>query len=426
MRAIKVVIIGAASASFGPGSLRDAIQMKELRGSTLVLVDLNEESLSWVTRLSQRMNEEADAGLVIRSTTDRREALREADFVITSVAVKRDELWKQDWAIPIKHGIRQVLGENGGPGGLSHALRNIPLILEICRDMEELCPDAYLINFSNPESRIVMAVQKYTSIKAVGLCHGVYMGRDRVAGIMGRRGEELDVKAAGVNHLQWLLDIRDKETGADLYPFLRQREAELGETHDPLTRALFRHFGFWPSPSDDHVGEYLAYAHEKTGLHGYDFAGADRGREEMWRWVRSLADGERELGDLLTQPSGEGAFTIIRAIVQNRNEYVLAVNIVNNGAITNLPPDAIVEVPALVSGFGIQGLTMGELPMGIAALCNMQVAVQRLVVEAAVHGDKQLAMQALLVDPVVDSMEAAENTLDELLDVHRVYLPRFW
>lgn len=431
MRPIKVVIIGAGSASFGPGSLRDAIQMQELRGSKLVLVDVNEASLDLMTRLAHRMNTEAGNGLLIEATTDRRAALVEADFVITSVAVKRDELWQKDWSIPLEQGLKQVLGENGGPGGLSHALRNIPIILDICRDMEELCPNAYLINFSNPESRIIMAVHKYTRIRAVGLCHGVYMGRDRVAEIIGREGPELDVKAAGVNHLLWLLDIRDKQTGEDLYPLLREKEAELPDLApglfgpDPLSRALFRHFGYWPSPSDDHVGEYLAFAWEKTGLHGYDFERANRGRGQLWEQIHRWVDGTEELGELLTRPSGEQAFNIIRAIAANRNEYTLAVNIPNDGCIPNLPPDAVVEVPALVSGYGIQGLTMGPLPDGIAALCNMQVNVQRLVVDAAVRGDKRLALQALLVDPVVDSMAAAEHTLRELLHIHADFLPQF-
>lgn len=425
MRSVKIVIIGAGSVSFGPGSLRDAIQMKELKGSTLVLVDVNAETLDIVTRLAKRMNEEAGTGLIIESTTDRRQALHDADFVITSIAMKRDELWKKDWEIPIKNDIKQVLGENGGPDGLSHALRNIPIILDICRDMEELCPNALLINFTNPESRICMAINKYTNIKAVGLCHGAMMGRDRVADILGRNREDIDIKVGGVNHLLWLLDIRDKKTGEDLYPELREKEAQLGETHDPLSRKMFRHFGYWPAPSDDHIGEYLAYAWEDAGLEGYNFEWANNHRIEMWEKLTRLADGTDELGDLLTQPSGEIAFKIIRAIVENRNEYVEAVNIPNNGCITNLSNDAIVEVPALVSGYGIQGLTMGDLPDGIAALCEMQISVQRLVVDAAVTGDRQKALQALLVDPVVHSLSAAEKTLDELLETHKEFLPLF-
>lgn len=431
MRPVKIVIIGACSASFGLGALQDAVQTTDLQGSTLVLVDTDEPRLQVMLKLAHRMNEEAGTGLIIQSTTNRREALPEADFVITSVAVRRDELWRKDWEIPKANGLRQVLGENGGPGGLSHALRNIPIILDICRDMEELCPDAYLINFTNPESRIIMAVHRYTNIKAVGLCHGVFMGRERVANILGRHPTEIDVKAAGVNHLLWLMDIRDAKSGEDLYPELRRRERELPENDvgpwgvDLLSRKLFRHFGYWPSPTDDHVGEYLPYAWELVGMEGYNFDQAEAYRKQRQLEIEAWADGRKPLGELLTKPSGEIAFDIIRAIAGNRNEYVLAVNIANNGCITNLPADAIVEVPALVSGFGIQGLTMGALPDGIAALCNTQVNVQRLVVKAAVEGDRRAALQALLVDPVVDSLRAAEVTLDQLLAVHREYLPQF-
>lgn len=425
MRSIKIVIIGAGSVSFGPGTLRDAIQCKELKGCQLVLVDLNKESLELVTQLAKRMNEEAGTGLEIKSTTDRLLALPDADFVITSIAIKRDELWKKDFEIPIDYGIKQVLGENGGPGGLSHSLRNIPVILDICRDMESLCPDAWLINFTNPESRMCMAVHKYTRIKTVGLCHGVYMGRDRVAEILEMDPTHVDVKAAGVNHLLWLMDIRDRRNGRDLYPELREKEAILQESEDRLTRTMFRHFGFWPSPSDDHIGEYLPYAWEFTGLKGYDFEAAGQHRKKLWADIEQWASGEKPLGTLLTKPSGEKAIQLIVAITENRNEYIEAVNIPNKGCITNLPMDAIVEVPALVSGFGIQGLTMGDLPEGIAALCHTQVSIQKLAVDAAVQGDRKKALQALLIDPVVSSFEAAQKILVDLLEEHHPYIPNF-
>ncbi len=425
MRPLKVVIIGAGSVSFGPGSLRDAVQCKELKGSKLVLVDINERSLDLVRKLAVRMNDEAGSGLEIESTMDRKEALQDADFVITSIAVKRDELWKKDWELPRKHGIKQVLGENGGPGGLSHSLRNIPIILEICRDMEDICPNAWLINFTNPESRMCMAVNQYTNIKTVGLCHGVYMGRDRVAEILNMSPADVDVKAAGVNHLLWLMDIRDKRTGENLYPKLRKMEAVLSDSKDLLTRKMFKEFGYWPAPSDDHIGEYLPYAWEYTGLEGYNFKKANAHREKLWEDISLWGSGNKELGDLITTPSGEKGFAIIRAITENRNEYIEAVNIPNNGCIKNLPDDAIVEVPALISGYGIQGLTMGELPEGIAALCHTQISIQKLAVEAAVTGDRNKALQALLIDPVVASTDAAEKTLDELLGVHQAYLKKF-
>ncbi|HET7615487.1 MAG TPA: hypothetical protein VFK27_00925, partial [Bacillales bacterium] len=171
--------------------------------------------------------------------------------------------------------------------------------------------------------------------------------------------------------------------------------------------------------------EYLPYAAEFTGLEGYDFNEADANRRKMWTLIEGWASGDEPLGKLLTEPSGEKAFQIIRAISENRNEYIEAVNIPNNGCITNLSDDAIVEVPALVSSCGIQGLTMGDLPEGIAALCRTQISVQKLVVKAAVTGNKEAALQALLIDPVVSSVEAAEKTLNELLAAHRDYLPAF-
>jgi alpha-galactosidase len=160
VRSTKIVFIGAASASFGPACLLDAIHCEGLAGSTLVLVDIDAERLEVMARLARRLNEVSGAGLIIEHTTDRCEALPGAEFVINSIAIDRNELWKLDWSIPLKHGIKQVLGENGGPGGLSHSLRNIPAILAICKDMERLCPEALFINFSNPESRVCLAIRQ--------------------------------------------------------------------------------------------------------------------------------------------------------------------------------------------------------------------------------------------------------------------------
>lgn len=418
-------MIGAGSASFGPGCLLDAIHCEGLAGSTLVLVDIDERALEVMARFARRLNEVSGAGLRIEHTTDRRQALPGADFVISSFAIKRDELWKLDWEIPLKHGIRQVLGENGGPGGLSHSLRNIPVLLDICRDMETLCPDAWLLNFSNPESRLCLAVSKHTSVKSVGLCHGVFMGVHSIARIAGVPVEDVHVKAAGLNHFTWMLAINRKSTGEDLYPLLRERAKQCRDDDLPLTRALMDAFGLFPSCSDDHIGEYLGYAWTKCIHHGYDFDGADRHRIGQWKKVLAMADGDASIEEYAKRTSGEVAFDIVRAMLADTNELVLAVNIPNRGCIANLPEDAVVEVPAVVGASGIHGLSLGALPEGIAAICNTQIAVQKLTVEAAVSGSRQIALQAMLADPVVQDMDAAERCLDELLAVHAPYLPQF-
>ncbi|MHB0877554.1 MAG: family 4 glycosyl hydrolase [Anaerolineae bacterium] len=441
MRATKVVLIGAASASFGPRMIGDAMLTPEMRGSTLMLVDIDAQRLEVMAAYARRLNDALDAGLRIEATTDRTRALPGAEFVITSIAVKRDELWKLDHQIPLKHGIKQVLGENGGPGGLSHSLRNIPIVLGIAKDMEKYCPNALLMNFTNPESRICLAVSRYSSTKFVGLCHGIGMAYNSIGDITGIPANDLEAIAAGLNHFVWMLDIRRKSTKEDVYPLLRRAD----KTYDPgyyaMSRKLMRDFGLYPHPSDDHIGEYIGWAWEYCGTEGYNFEQADYWRAKNWEHVERVARGEEqpplpesfagtaeeqmeETRQRLTR-SGEFAFPIIVSMVDNRHDLIEAVNIPNRGLIANLPSWSVVEVPAVVGADGVKGVQVGAMPAGIAALLNVQAHVQDLVVDAAVLGSRELALQALLADPVVHSAEAAEKTLDELLAVHAPYLPQF-
>jgi alpha-galactosidase len=425
MRHTKIVIIGAGSASFGMACLSDAFLTKEIWGSELVLVDLDQPALERMARAANRINEELHAGFQISSYTDRRQALACADFVITSIAINRIPLWKQDFAVPKKHGIPHVLGENGGPGALFHTMRNIPVILGICRDMEELCPDALLINFTNPESRICLAVRKYTKIKAIGLCHQIGEGLRIIGKIMGREPEDLDVKACGLNHFTWFMDIRDKNTGEDLYPLLREKERAFDPEFEKLSRFMFHKFGLFPTSGDGHLGEYLPYAHELAYSGGYDYAAYENRRDDSVVLLDGIGSGTIALDEKNLKHSGEKAFTIIKGIVANTNEVIEAVNLPNNGYISNLPDDAIVEVPAVVCGSGVRGIGMGALPRGIAALCMGQINVQHLVVDAGALGDKELAMQAMLVDPNVPSANAAIAIFDELMEIDKLYLPQF-
>ncbi len=271
MKSTNIVLIGAAGASFGPAMICDTLLTPEVHGSTLWLVDMDANRLETMTAYAKRLNDALGAGMKIKHTTDRLEALPEADFVMTAVAIRRNELWQLDFQIPLKNGLKQVLGENGGPGGLSHSLRNIPLILDIAKDMERLCPHALLMNFTDPESRICLALSRYTKVHFVGLCHGIGMGLDSIGRITGIDSADLTGTAAGINHFAWFLDIRRISTNEDIYPLLRAREPAHDPTQLPLSRRLFHEFGFFPHPSDDHVGEYLPYAWEYCGLDGYDF-----------------------------------------------------------------------------------------------------------------------------------------------------------
>ncbi len=416
----KIVFLGASSMSFGLNMLRDIFSTDELRGSTLTLVGRNAATLSSMTELAKLLNDKSGAGLVIEQTTDRRAAFDGAGFVVNATAIDRNRLWKLDFEVPRKYGIRHTLGENGGPGGLFFTLRTLPLVFDFVREMQELCPQAMFVNFSNPESRIILALGKYSPIRALGLCHGIFMGQGDVAHIMDLPYEQVDVWGAGINHFQCLLQIRDRATGADLYPLLRAKEKDYEASFAPLSRRLFRAFGHWMTCSDEHFGEYLAYGWE-GGEHGYDFAADERGRVDFADTLDRVLAGAPLPSDWLT-PSGERGAAAIGGIIHNKKRVLESGIVANHGVIPNLPEHAAVEVPVMADASGIHPISLGPLPDAIAKLLTVQVQVQELAVEAAVRASKEIALQALLIDPVINSATAAVKLLDELWDINRPYI----
>ncbi|HYG89571.1 MAG TPA: alpha-glucosidase/alpha-galactosidase [Azospirillum sp.] len=418
----KIVFIGAGSAAFGLSLFQDMFTTKALAGCTLTLVDTNTEALDRMTALAEVLNRKGEAGVIIEKTTDRRAALDGAQFVVNAVAIDRNRLWKLDFEVPKKYGLRHTLGENGGPGGLFFTLRTLPLIFDFARDIEELCPDALFINLSNPESRVIMGLGKYSRVKALGLCHGIFLARWFVSQILAIDEDEIDLWGAGLNHFQWLMHIREKTTGRDLYPLLRQREATHDPAFTPLARRLFRAFGLWPTCSDDHTGEYLAYGWE-GGEHGFDFAEDERGRVILKDLMDGVIDGSKPIPEDWTEPSwGERVVAVIEGILHNRKSFIESGIVYNQGVIPNLPPDLAVEVPLIAAAAGVHPVSLGPLPDPIAKLLKVQASVQQLSVEAAVHASKELALQALLIDPVVNSSTAAVQILDELWEANKPYI----
>jgi len=458
----KVVVIGAGSAIFGLNTLAALMRSERLRGSHLALVDRNGDSLASMGRLAERLNREWDAQMTVTTHTHHADSLDGAEFVILSIEVPpREELWRLDYEIPLKYGVRQPYAENGGPGGFAHAARNIGPVMEIVRDMERACPDAWLINFTNPMIRICDAVARYSSIRVVGLCHQIHAGYAMVGlalaadlGIevpdgftdchaspstipprryVGRQALQLvDIKAAGLNHFSWMLDVRDRRTGEDLYPLFAKRWAAMDARFEPLTRRIYETFGLFPIPGDEHLCEYLPWASdpatrpwEKYDLSLYEW--------ELWEQLRDfshdnvirMADSQATIAHLRDTDS-EGALEMVENIAGAGNHYHLAVNLPNVGQIGNLPRGAIVETPGLVSGMGVQGIDVGSLPEPIAELCRREIAVTRLCVDAAVHGDRRAALQCLLLDPVITDLDVAQQVLDDYLETYREHLPQFW
>jgi alpha-galactosidase len=421
MSTTKIVLVGAGSMSFGLSMFRDIFSCGKLSGSSITLVGREAARLSRMAELAQMLNEKTNSGLRIEYTTDRRAALDGAEFVINSAAIDRNRLWKLDYEVPKKYGVRHTLGENGGPGALFFTLRTIPMVLDFVRDMEELCPKALFINFSNPESRIMLALARYSQIRAVGLCHGIFGSRDHVARILGIEAEYVDVWGAGLNHFQCLLHIRNRDTGEDLYPLLREKEAYFDPSFAPFTRQLFKAFGYWLGCGDGHLGEFFAYGWE-AGEGGYNFAWDEKERLRFAKTLDDVLSGIAPMPDYWLMPSGERALALILAALENRKQFVESAILLNRGVIPNLPAEAAVEVPVVADAAGVHPISLGPLPDAVAKLLLPQVNVQQLAVDAAVYGSKGLALEALLVDPVVNSSTAALELLNELWEINRPYI----
>jgi len=430
---LKIVAIGAGS-GFGRGTVVDVLSSPEVNelDCTLVLVDTDLPKLQRMYEFARRVREHFKSKSKVEMSGDRRQALPGAGYVITSVAIKRYPLWEQDFRVPMAYGFKHALGENGGPGAIFHALRNFELVIPICRDMEELCPDALILNYTNPESRIIRAVSDLTKIRAVGLCHGVFDARNGVSRILGKPADEIDFVSGGLNHFYWVTRIADKRTGKDLYPQLRERAlSDPGcPNMPPLVKKMLEIFGLYTYPSDDHIGEYLSFAYEFTGLrwhYGLESRKAPRQDPAPAQdRLEPYATGAKPLDDSVLGGSGELAIRIILAIALGRSFRGEAVNVPNAGDyVEGLPPDTVVEVPAMVDGNGLHPEKLAPIPEALLALCRTQASIQKLVVEAYGQRSRNLLLQALLLDPVVNSVQNAEKMLDYMLELQRDYLPAF-
>jgi len=416
----KIVLLGAGSVSFGSGAIADLFLTEELRGSTLALVDIDAEALERAGKLAEAVNIYSGANFKVETYKSHVDAFPGANFVVNCTVIERNKYWKQDFLVPKKWGVRHTLGENGGPGGLFFTLRTIPMVMDFIRAMERICKDAYFINFSNPESRIILAINRYSGIRAIGLCHGLFMGRWAVTHILGREQGSVEVAGAGLNHFQWLTNVFDPSTGEDLYPKLREAERGFNPEFAPLSRKLFGAFGLYPTCSDDHMGEYVAYGWE-AGEEGYDFSWDEQERVKRKEYLDGVITGKVPMAEFL-KASGEQAAPVIKGIWHDQRSFIQAGVVYNQGAISNLPDDAAVEVPVALSASGIQPLAVGSLPEPAARMLRMQVSVQQTAVEAAINGSKEIAMQALLMDPVIHSTAAAKGLLDELWRINEPFI----
>ena len=428
----RIVLVGAGSVEFTRNLLGDILTSPSLKDSHIALHDIDPERLATAERMARWTADALDATPGISAHLDRREALRGADFVINTIQVGGARATRIDFDVAAKFGLRYTIADTIGVGGVFRGLRTIPVVLGIARDMEEICPDAWLLNYTNPLAILVRAVSESTSIKVVGLCHSVFWTIDRLAGYVGLPREEIDAESVGLNHLAFVLRLEHR--GRDLYPELRAF-VEAGRTpDDDLVRAnLFRRLGFYPTESSEHHAEYNPWYIGKSDASG-DMVErfhipigeyldrVSHNLDEYAETKRMLDAGEA----FEIERSGEYAATIAEAMTTGVPARIV-VNAMNRGAlITNLDADACVEVPGLVDGLGVHPVAMGPLPLQLAAYVRGAVDMQGLTVRAALDHDREAVGHAVMTDPIVQShltLDDAWRLTESMIEAEAEWLP---
>ncbi len=433
-RKLKVTIVGAGSANFGLATLHDLLTNSLSGGGTVAMVDLKRDAAEQMAAVAEKMAKHLGVPLTVEAATDRTTVLEGTDVVIITAEEDRIARWRRDWEIPFSFGIKQTLGENRGPAGLSHTLRTVPLVLDICADVERLAPQSTVLVMTNPEDRIAYAINRYTTLRAYGYCDGLWdFKHNYVEPLMDLPGQELYLEAAGINHAVWITKMVDYRTGEDIYP--RFLETALKENFQPFGRHLYEQYGLWPHENDEHYGEYFSNAHEYMACDGYDFdahladdrrwkqMGEDllAGRIEADTFIRDVADNAwRVLGD--TPPT-----LTIDGIHGNRPHFLQNANLRNDGLIPGLPDDMIVEVPGVATPTGIHGVGRYQLPTPLLAFLYREGEIQKLTAEAAYEGSREKALLALEMDSHVPSSSLAVDLLEAFLDEHKDFIPpRLW
>jgi len=432
----KIVIIGAGSHTFSRHLITDVLTFPELRDSTISLMDVVQEPLDLMTAFAKKLVEQNGFKTKIESTTNRRQALAEADYVFVTIRVGKYQqpLPKSPTAF---YGVELGRGDTIGAGGVFYGARHVPVLLDICRDMEELCPNAWLFNYTNPMAIISWAVSDYTRIKNVGLCHSVPNTSAQLATYMGVPYDEVSYWVAGINHMAWFLDL--KWRGKDAYPLLREKLQDPAiysgpEAHwagpDVVRAEIFKAFGYFVTESSIHMGGYVPYFKKRPDLIA-KFK-LDEKSGEVVRTKRAIRDQEltklpQQLRDNVKFPlvhSTEYGSIIIHSL-ETGKPSVFNGNVKNKGLITNLPEGCCVEVPCLADKEGIHPCFVGDLPAQLAALNRTNINVQELAVRGIVEKDKTKIFQSILLDPLTGALLTIDETrqlVDELFLEHKEYM----
>ncbi|MNJ24077.1 Alpha-galactosidase [compost metagenome] len=429
----KITFMGAGSTVFVKNVLGDVMLTESLQGFELALYDIDMERLRDSENLLNSLKASLGSTCVVKAYSDRKEALRGAKYVINAIQVGGyDPCTITDFEIPKKYGLRQTIADTLGIGGIFRNLRTIPVMLDFAKDMQEVCPDAWFLNYTNPMAVLTNVMNTAGGIKTVGLCHSVQKCIPELFGALGLSEEGLETKIAGINHMAWLLEV--KRDGKDLYPEIRKLAAEKQKEshHDMIRFELMLRFGYYVTESSEHNAEYHPYfikrnypeLIERFNIPLDEYPRRCIEQIEGWKEQREKLFASENIEHTR---SLEYASYIMEAMETNR-PYKIGGNVMNTGLITNLPQEACVEVPCLVDASGITPTYVGALPPQLAALNRTNINTQLLTIEAAVTGKKEHIYHAALLDPHTAAELSIDDIVamcDDLIEAHGDWLPKF-
>lgn len=448
LRPIKVTMLGAGS-HFTPNLISDVLQIPGEQGGSIALVDIDKPRLANMKRLIERIIKvRKKKNWTVTASTDRRKVLKGSDYIVCCIEVSGLECVRTDNDIPLKYGVSQCIGDTIGPGGLFKGLRTIPVWLEVLQDAERLCPEAVVLNYTNPMSMLCLSAARTSSMQVVGLCHSVQGTSNRLAKRAGVPYEEMEWECAGINHLAWFTKLRHH--GKDLYPLLKKmaRQDLAGkpvnpeDPHDLIRKDMMLQFGAFITESSGHLSEYLPYYRKRPDLLKTYAREGNNGEEgfysRKWPVARKDGDARRRAMAAGKEPvdwprTWEYASWIIEAREKN-TPWRIHGNVPNysrdgHGAlITNLPHDGVVEVACLIDRNGVQPVRYGKLPPQMAAICDSNMRMYDLASTAAIEKSKEAAIHALMLDPLtaaVCSLAEIRKMATELFKAQAPYLPGY-
>lgn len=437
----KVAFIGAGSVGFTRKLLSDLLTVPEFHDIEVAFTDINQHNLDMVTQLCQRDIEENGLNIKIHATLDRREAFKDAKYVINAVRIGMLEAFEKDIEVALRYGVDQCVGDTLCAGGIMYGQRGINAMLGFCRDIREVAlPGCILLNYANPNAMVTWACNKYGGVPTIGLCHGVQGGHTQIANALGFEQSEVDIVCAGLNHQTWYIKVAHENedlTGKILEAFEKN---ETLSAQEKVRIDILRRFGYYSTESNGHLSEYVAWYRKRPEEIKDWICLDDWINGETGGYLRVCREGrnwfETDFPNWLKEPahrfvpeerSQEHGSYIIEGLETGR-VYRGHFNVMNNGCITNLPDECVVEVPGYVDRNGVNIPKVGDLPLGCAAICSQSAWVQRLAVEAAYSADRALLVQAMMMDPLTGAVcnpPEIDQMVDEYLVEEAQWLPQY-